>query len=66
MKLKVLHEKIQQKENSILKELREGILLLTLRTEWLSKEKNITNKFINTHAISREEFLNKLTSISFV
>ena len=54
--LKVLHEKIQQKE-TILKELRDGILKLTLKTEGLIKEKNITNKFINTHAISRDEFL---------
>ena len=31
--LNVLHEKIHQKETSILKELREGILMLTQRTE---------------------------------
>ena len=31
--IKVLHDKIRQKETSILKELREGILLLTQRTE---------------------------------
>ena len=51
-----MHEKIHQKETFILKELREEILMLTLKTEWLIKEKNITNKFINTHAIKREEF----------
>ena len=62
--LKVLHEKIHQKETSIIKELlREGILMLILRTEWLIKEKNITSKFINTHAILREEFLREISWI---
>ena len=61
--LKVLHEKIHQKETSILKESREGILMLKLRTEWLIKEKNITYKFINTHAILREEFLREISWI---
>ena len=53
-----MHEKIHQKETSIFKELREGILMLTIRTEMLLKEKNITNKFINTHAILREYLRN--------
>ena len=55
-----MHEKIHQKETSILKVLHEGILMLTQRTEWLIKEKYITNKFINTHAILLEEFLREI------
>ena len=61
--LKLLHDKIHQIETSKLKELREGILILTLRTEKLFKELNTTNKFINTYAILREEFLREISWI---
>ena len=37
--------------------------MLTLRTKWLIKEKNITNKFFNTHAILHEEFSREISWI---
>ena len=51
--LKVLHAKIQQKD-TIIKELRDGILKLTLKTEGLIKDKNI----------ARDEFLKEKSRIN--
>ena len=51
--LKVLHAKIQQKD-TIIKELRDGILKLTSKTEGLIKDKNI----------ARDEFLKEKSRIN--
>ena len=51
--LKVLHAKIQQKD-TIIKELRDGILKLTLKTEGLIKDKNI----------ARDEFVKEKSRIN--
>ena len=48
-----MHAKIQQKD-TIIKELRDGILKITLKTEGLIKDKNI----------ARDEFLKKKSRIN--